>query len=243
VDSARSEGALDASCNFAIGGGMLVWTSSNRLSLQSRVYVVNLLIRQRRVLGTTHSPLYYEEPATDGRYVAWTFSRYIAKSASVTSTLQLYDLSRHAFVSLHIDGDASMPVIGYGAIAWSTGTDSHDPRSVDVERLQTGQRYQLRVYGGMNPPSIGPCTVGIALGGGVGGLWDYCTGQHIELDRPATYQTAGYVFTWHLLAGQYLYMSAIRVIGGYQGYTDPNHGPWVAVFRLSTQHPLYDFFH
>jgi hypothetical protein len=90
VDTARAEGALDASCEFNIGGDVLVWTSSNRLLLRSRVYMVNLATRRRTVLATTRSPLFYEWPATDGRYAAWTFSRYLPKSASVTSTVQLY---------------------------------------------------------------------------------------------------------------------------------------------------------
>ena len=243
VDTARAEGALDASCNFAVDGDTFVWTSSNRLTLQSRVYVVDLATHRRVVLGTTHSPLFYEQPATDGRHVVWTYSRYVARTASVTSTLQAYDLQRHRQVRLHIGGDASMPVVGYGAVAWSNGTDSHGPSTINAESLQTGRQYHLRVTGDMNPPSIGPCTVGIAAGGGVGGLWDYCTGSHIELVDSSTYQMNGYVFRWHVLAGQYLYMGAIREIGGYQGHMDPNHGPWIAVFHLSTQHPVYDFYH
>jgi len=240
VDTARAEGAIDASCEFNIGGDTLVWTSSNRLLLRSRVHVVNLATRRETILATAHSPFFYEWPATDGRYVAWTFSRYHPQSSSVTSTVELYDVSAHRSVPLHITGQASQPVIGYGTIAWAAGPISRDAAGIGAQDLRSGRQYFTRIPGA-NRLSMGPCTVGFAGGGG-GGIWDYCTGQRVLLNEPSQYQMNSIVYTWPMLVGQYLYMQAIREIGGYLGYADP-HGGYVAVFHLSQEHPLYDFYH
>lgn len=240
VDSARAEGAPDASCEFNIGGDVLVWTSSNRLLLRSRVYVMDLATRRRTVLATTRSPLFYEWPATDGRHVAWTFSRYLSRSATVSSTVQLYDLARRAARPLHIQGQASQPVLGYGAIAWVAGPSAGDGAAIGAEDLATGHRYTVPIRG-TTRLSIGPCTVGFTGGGGYG-IWDYCTRRYTLLDQPSAYEWNNFRFSWPMLVGRYVYMDALREIGGYNGYADPN-GVYTAVFRLSADHPLRDFYH
>jgi hypothetical protein len=142
-------------------------------------------------------------------------------------------------IPLRVPGSSSEPALGSGYLAWKIGPTFRESAGIGVYNLRTGQSLTIRSPGAAQP-TVGTCLVGYRFFDNptsplADGLYELCHHQKLELRSAQEMLPNGEGLATIQLSGS----------AGIMNVYNPNRviAPTAAIFRFSSAHPLYDFYH